>query len=74
MPVKDVEEKRGFFGWIERVGNKIPNPVYLFLLLSIIAAIFSMILSYMGVSAINPTTQEEVQVVNILTSQGIAKF
>lgn len=40
MPVKDIEEKRGFFGWIERVGNKIPNPVYLFLLLSIIAAIF----------------------------------
>ncbi|MDD4569071.1 MAG: AbgT family transporter [Tepidanaerobacteraceae bacterium] len=72
--VPDIEEKRGFFGWIERVGNKIPNPVYLFLWLLIITAIFSMILSYLDVSAINPTTKEEVKVVNILTSTGIAKF
>ena len=41
MPVKVlILKKNEVFGWIERVGNKIPNPVYLFLLLSIIAAIF----------------------------------
>ena len=45
----------GFLGAVERIGNKIPHPVYLFVCLSVIALAASCILGTMGVSVINPT-------------------
>jgi aminobenzoyl-glutamate transport protein len=43
-------QQGGFFGWIERVGNKVPHPVLMFLYLIIGLAILSHILFLLGVS------------------------
>jgi aminobenzoyl-glutamate transport protein len=43
-------QQGGFFGWIERVGNKVPHPVLMFLYLIIGLAILSHILYLFGVS------------------------
>ena len=61
----------GFLGWVEKVGNKIPHPFMLFLFLLIIVGVASFILSSMGVSAVNPSTDEVITVNNILSGEGI---
>jgi aminobenzoyl-glutamate transport protein len=43
-------QQGGFFNWIERVGNKVPHPVLMFLYLIIGLAILSQILFWFGVS------------------------
>jgi aminobenzoyl-glutamate transport protein len=39
----------GFLGWIERVGNKVPNPSIMFLYLIGLIAVLSAVLSWIGV-------------------------
>lgn len=67
-------KQKGFFYTIERVGNKIPHPVYLFIWLWVIAMVCSAILSMAGVSVINPTNGETVYVVNMMTSSAWGSF
>lgn len=43
-------QQSGFFGWIERVGNKVPHPVLMFLYLIIGLMILSHVLYLFGVS------------------------
>lgn len=64
----------GFLGTIERLGNKIPHPAYLFICLLIIALAVSWILGAIGVSVINPTSGETVTVVSMMTSAAWAEF
>lgn len=68
-----AEERKstGILGWIERVGNKIPHPFMLFLMLLIVVAIVSMILSMAGVSDVNPSTGEEIVINNIFSGEGM---
>lgn len=40
----------GFLNWIERVGNKIPDPTMMFVYLIIVIAVLSAILAWVGVS------------------------
>lgn len=68
------ETMGGFLGFVEYVGNKIPDPVYLFLWLFLITAGCSAIMSLLGVSAVNPTNQKVVKVVNLLNSEQIGLF
>ncbi|MGC4152127.1 MAG: AbgT family transporter [Propionicimonas sp.] len=42
--------QKGFLSWIERVGNKVPNPTIMFLYLIGVIAVLSAILSWAGVS------------------------
>lgn len=60
-----------FFTYIEKVGNKLPDPMALFLLMSGIVLIASLVLSWFGVSAINPVTKEKIEVVNLLSIEGL---
>ena len=56
---------------IERVGNKLPAPITLFLMLSGIVIVLSAILSAIGVSVVNPANGETVKPVNLLSVYGI---
>ena len=42
--------RSGFLGWVERTGNALPDPVFLFFYLIIAVMIFSVIAALMGVS------------------------
>ncbi|NLY45447.1 MAG: AbgT family transporter [Tissierella sp.] len=71
MSNNEKAENKGFLAWVERVGNKIPHPFILFLWLIVIVAVLSFVLNLLNVSAINPTTSEEVAVKNLLSGEGI---
>ena len=43
-------QQKGFLGWIERVGNRVPDPTIMFLYLIALIAVMSAILSWIGVS------------------------
>jgi len=64
----------GFYSWVERVGNKIPHPVYLFLWLLVITFIASYILGNTGASVVHPATQEVIKVKNMISAEAIGNF
>lgn len=67
----EAKENKGFLAWVERVGNKIPHPFILFTILIVIIAVLSFIMSKMGISVVNPSTNEVVGVQNLLSGEGM---
>ena len=63
-----------FLKKVEYIGNKIPSPIELFLWLMGITIVLSFICSKLGVSAINPTTGEVINVYNLLSVDGFVKM
>lgn len=59
---------------IERVGNRIPHPFWLFLVLGGVVLVLSLVLSWLGVSVSSPTEDEPVEVVNLLSVAGIRRI
>ncbi|WP_152363668.1 AbgT family transporter [Microlunatus speluncae] len=57
---------------IERVGNALPHPFWLFWILVIILGVASAILSAAGVSVISPSDGETVTVRNLFSGDGLA--
>jgi len=46
---------KGFLGWVERTGNKLPDPVFIFFYLIIALVGISVACELLGVSAVHPT-------------------
>jgi aminobenzoyl-glutamate transport protein len=63
-----------FLKWIERIGNKLPHPVSLFVILSLIVLFLSMLLSALGLSSQHPTTGSLVSVNNLLTRSAMQEL
>lgn len=68
------EKGGGFLGAVERIGNKLPHPVLLFIYFGAIVMIFSFIGSKLGWSAVHPVDGTEYQVFNLISKEGIAKI
>ncbi|WP_083279282.1 AbgT family transporter [Corynebacterium sp. HMSC05C01] len=64
----------GFLGWIERIGNKLPEPFWLFVILSGVVVVSSWIASKVGLSAIDPASGEEIHVESLLTGENISRM
>ena len=69
-----AKERSGMFervlGWIERVGNKLPDPTTLFVILAFLVLVISWLCSMAGVSAVHPGTGKTLTVTNLLTKEG----
>lgn len=63
-----------FLDMLERNGNRLPDPIYIFIGLSVIIVILSFFLSKVGISAVNPATNEKVEVINLLTKENIGRM
>jgi len=59
---------------IERVGNRLPDPAMLFLLLMVVIWILSWLLSGVEFDAQHPTTGEAITVTNLLTGSNFVSF
>ncbi|MEQ8557051.1 MAG: AbgT family transporter [Henriciella sp.] len=46
-----ASEAKGFLGWVEKTGNKLPDPVFLFFYFIIALVVISIVCSALGVSA-----------------------
>ncbi|PZG17974.1 AbgT family transporter [Nonomuraea aridisoli] len=58
-------------GGIERLGNRLPHPFWLFVVLSAVLALVSWGLAAAGVSAVNPASGESVVARNLLSVEGV---
>lgn len=59
---------------IERAGNKLPHPVALFMIFSVIVMVVSFLVAKSGTSGVNPSTGDTVTAVNILSKEGLQGF
>lgn len=59
---------------VEVVGNKLPQPVTLFVILIFIVLAVSAITSALGVKAVHPGTGADIVAVNLLSSEGIQRI
>ncbi|GAB7195240.1 hypothetical protein OS31_12350 [Dickeya oryzae] len=64
-------QQGGLFLWVERVGNKIPNPFLLFVYLIVLLMVASALFSWCGITATNPANGDVVRVKNLLSVEGI---
>ncbi|MDC7069202.1 AbgT family transporter [Corynebacterium pseudodiphtheriticum] len=64
----------GFLGLIEKIGNKLPNPFWLFVILAGIVALSSWLGSTLGMKATQPDSGEIIAVQNLLTTEGIQRM
>jgi aminobenzoyl-glutamate transport protein len=73
-----AKKRSGLFecllGWIERVGNKLPDPTTLFVVLAVLVILVSWICSLAGVSAVHPGTGKELTVTSLLTRDGFRRM
>src|SRR5690606_40118351 len=60
--------------FVERAGNKLPDPAILFFTLMIIIWLLSAVFSTFTFSEINPTTGEAIAINNLLTGSGNGDF
>lgn len=60
-----------FFGRVEILGNKIPNPFILFIYMIFALMIITALISFFDLTTIDPETQKKVTVQNLLTKEGI---
>jgi aminobenzoyl-glutamate transport protein len=79
---KNLEvEIGGFLGWIERNGNKLPDPVFLFLWLILALVLISVVADLVGFSAAHPTlvdpatgTKAIISASSLLSADNIARL
>lgn len=69
--VKDNKFFSRFLNGIEIVGNKLPDPVTLFVILCGLIIILSKVLFMGNVSVVHPLTQETVNVVDLMSKDGL---
>lgn len=63
-----------FLTIIEKMGNKIPDPMIFFSYICIVIVLSSYILSMAGFSAIHPSTNKVITVYNLLSKDGILRM
>ena len=72
---EDSQQMSGALGWIEKVGNRLPHPVVLFILLAAFVIVLSQVLASLGVEVtyFNSAEQEyiTVEAISLLNATGI---
>ena len=62
---------KGFIRFIEKGGNALPHPAILFAIFALITLIISAIGGILGWNGIHPATGETVNVINLLSKEGV---
>lgn len=79
--VPEVETRRGernllmrALDLIERIGNRLPDPITLFAILAFAVVAISGVASIFNVSAVHPATGEVVTTVNLFSAEGLRRM
>ena len=71
---------KGFLGWVERTGNKLPDPVFIFFYLIIFLVLVSVVCKLFGLSAEHPTklnadgAPELIKSASLLSAENIQRL
>ncbi len=74
------QQTKGMLGWIERTGNKLPDPIFLFFELILILVAISVVAALLGLSAEHPTQVDAngnpviIQAASLLSAANIRRF
>lgn len=60
-----------FLNWVERVGNALPHPAFLFFGFAIVTVIASALCASLGLQAVHPVKKNVIQAVNLLSISGL---
>jgi aminobenzoyl-glutamate transport protein len=66
-----AETQRGVLGWVERTGNKLPDPVFIFFWLIGFLILLSAVAAALGYSAPHPTELDESGAPAIITAESL---
>ncbi len=73
--------QNGILGWVERTGNRLPDPVFIFFYLIIALVVISVICALAGVSAFHPTEIDEatggalrIDAISLLAAENIQRL
>ena len=79
--LNDAKPIGGVLGWVERKGNQLPDPVFLFFWFILFLIVVSVIASLTGVSAAHPTeidpatgSRRIIYATSLLSSENIARL
>jgi aminobenzoyl-glutamate transport protein len=78
--VAQTEKRKGLLAWVERAGNRLPDPVFIFVWLIAILAAGSAVAAAFGYSALHPTQHGEdgaravIRAASILSPENIRRL
>jgi aminobenzoyl-glutamate transport protein len=64
----------GALQWIERIGNRLPDPLVLFMLMALLVPIISGLAAWAGWQKVHPVTGETIAVVNLLSAESLQRM
>ncbi len=76
----DTGKSKGFLGWVERTGNRLPDPVFIFFYLILILVVISILTSLFGLTAEHPVkknadgTAEIIKSASLLSAENIQRL
>lgn len=71
-PTRSMSLLLGFLRGVERVGNKLPHPFWLFTMMAVLVVALSAVLNALGASAVSPVDGETIRVKSLLTAEGLS--
>ena len=69
-----AQTSKGFIGAIERTGNRLPDPVFIFIWLIGILMAVSVVASLGGLSAVHPITNEPVNAQSLVSAENLRRL
>lgn len=69
-----VSRTQRILGGVERVGNALPHPASIFVLLAALVVVLSAVCSALGVAAVHPTSGATIRPVNLLSVAGLQRM
>ncbi|MBY6037770.1 AbgT family transporter [Fictibacillus nanhaiensis] len=77
-PPQPEEKRKNFFNrlldWVEKNGNKLPDVLTLFVIITVTILLGSLVAGVSGWSAVNPANNEKIAAVNLLNEEGIKRM
>ena len=61
-------------GRIEALGNKLPHPATLFVILAVLVLVLSGVAAYFNASVTHPGTGEQIKAVSLLNTEGLHRI
>ncbi|MEM6462215.1 MAG: AbgT family transporter [Pseudomonadota bacterium] len=65
---------KGFISAIERTGNRLPDPVFIFVWLIAILMVVSAVAAFLGLSTIHPVTEQPVEAKSLFSAQNLNRL
>ena len=67
-------QRNRFLDWVERVGNALPDPIFIFVIIIAVLVIVSVVGAGAGWSAVNPVTGETLVATSLLSEENVQRL